>query len=90
MADDYGYDNELELLGPLIMNDLPDFELNTEVTENVKILNNYIRIRKFDGHKLSLLDTAILKFVFTFIFNMYIITALLCSSYKMYVYYIIL
>ena len=63
MADDYGYDNELELLGPLILDDLPDFELYTEVTENVKMSNNYIRIRRFDGHKLSLLDTAILKLV---------------------------
>jgi len=64
MADDYEYDDELELLVPLILNDLPDFELKSKVTENVKILNNYIRIRRFDGHKLSLLDNAILKFVF--------------------------
>lgn len=37
MADDYEYDDELKLLGTLILDDLPDFELKTEVTENVQL-----------------------------------------------------
>lgn len=37
MSDDYDYDDELKLVGILILDDLPDFELKTEVTENVQL-----------------------------------------------------
>jgi hypothetical protein len=33
----FEYDDELELLGPLILDDMPDFRLQTEMTENLEL-----------------------------------------------------